>query len=140
MTRSAMSRSGESLALSARAGIETFRNRAFYGGNPRPPRREQQTIQHEASCAVILTEIDTVVVDESWLKRESGKLETPHQGLSALVDREVEIIGAALAESHGRISGPSGAGAKPGIRRQALESKIRRPRLDKCRRKPATSK
>jgi formate hydrogenlyase transcriptional activator len=97
-------------------------------------------LQNVVERAVILTETDTFVVDESWLKRESGKLETPHQGLSALADREVEIIEAALAESHGRISGPSGAAAKLGIPRQTLESKIRRLGLDKYGRKPATSK
>jgi formate hydrogenlyase transcriptional activator len=96
-------------------------------------------LQNVVERAVILTETDTFVVDESWLKRESGKLETPHQGLSALADREVEIIEAALAESHGRISGPSGAAAKLGIPRQTLESKIRRLGLDKYGRKPATS-
>ena len=33
-----------------------------------------------------------------------------HQGFSALADREVEMIETALAESHGRIGGPSGSG------------------------------
>ena len=97
-------------------------------------------LQNVVERAVILTETDTFVVDENWLKRESGNLETPHQGLSALADREVEIIEAALAESHGRISGPSGAAAKLGIPRQTLESKIRRLGLDKYGRKPQTSK
>jgi DNA-binding NtrC family response regulator len=53
------------------------------------------------------------------------------KGFSALEDREVEMIEAALAESHGRISGPSGAAAKLGIPRQTLESKIRRLGIDK---------
>jgi formate hydrogenlyase transcriptional activator len=39
-------------------------------------------------------------------------------------EQEQEIIEAALAESRGRISGPSGAAAKLGIPRQTLESKI----------------
>jgi transcriptional regulator with GAF, ATPase, and Fis domain len=94
-------------------------------------------LQNVVERAVIVTGTDTFVVDESWLKRESGKLETPHQGLSALADREVEIIEAALAESHGRISGPSGAAAKLGIPGHTLESKIRRLGLDKYGRKPA---
>jgi|HubBroStandDraft_6_1064221.scaffolds.fasta_scaffold24548_2 formate hydrogenlyase transcriptional activator len=97
-------------------------------------------LQNVVERAVILCETDTFVVDESWLKRDSGKLETPHQGLSALADREVEIIEAALAESHGRISGPSGAAAKLGIPRQTLESKIKRLGLDKYGPKPPTSK
>jgi formate hydrogenlyase transcriptional activator len=49
----------------------------------------------------------------------------------ALAEREVEMIQAALTESHGRISGPSGAAAKLGIPRQTLESKIRRLGIDK---------
>ena len=35
------------------------------------------------------------------------------------------------AETHGRVSGPSGAAAKLGIPRQTLESKIRRLGIDK---------
>ena len=38
--------------------------------------------------------------------------------------QEREIIEAALADSRGRISGPSGAAAKLGVPRQTLESKI----------------
>ena len=37
----------------------------------------------------------------------------------------------ALAASHGRISGPTGAAAKLGIPRQTLESKIKTLRIDK---------
>jgi formate hydrogenlyase transcriptional activator len=55
---------------------------------------------------------------------------SPHQqslngrnGLPALAQREVEMIKAALAESHGRISGPSGTAAKLGIPRHTLESR-----------------
>jgi formate hydrogenlyase transcriptional activator len=97
-------------------------------------------LQNVVERAVILCETDTFVVDESWLKRDSGRLETPHEELSALADREVEIIEAALAKSHGRISGPSGAAAKLGIPRQTLESKIKRLGLDKYGQKPPTSK
>jgi formate hydrogenlyase transcriptional activator len=48
-------------------------------------------------------------------------------------DREKELIYAALVESRGRISGPSGAAAKLGIPRQTLESKIRSFGIDKHR-------
>jgi formate hydrogenlyase transcriptional activator len=97
-------------------------------------------LQNVVERAVILCETDTFVVDESWLKREPGKFPGAHQGLSALADREVEMIEAALAESHGRISGPSGAAAKLGIPRQTLESKIRRLRIDKYGQKRPNSK
>jgi len=59
---------------------------------------------------------------------------------SVLADREVEMIEAALAESHGRISGPSGAATKLGIPRQTLESKIRRLGIDRYGRKDRSSK
>jgi len=87
-------------------------------------------LQNVVERAVILSETDTFVVDESWLESESEE-SSQRKGLSTLGDREVEMIEAALAESHGRISGPSGAAAKLGIPRQTLESKIRRLGLDK---------
>ena len=96
-------------------------------------------LQNVVERAVILSETDIFVVDDSWLKGESAE-SSQKRGLSALQDREVEIIEAALAETHGRISGPSGAAAKLGIPRQTLEWKIRRLGLDKYGRKRSTSK
>jgi len=87
-------------------------------------------LQNVVERAVILSETETFVVDESWLTPESEGL-SPKRGLSALENREVEMIEAALAETRGRISGPSGAAAKLGIPRQTLESKIRRLGIDK---------
>ena len=95
-------------------------------------------LQNVVERAVILCETDTFVVDESWLEGESEE-SSQHEGLSALEDREVEMIEAALAETHGRISGPSGAAAKLGIPRQTLESKIRRLGIDRYGQKRPTS-
>jgi PAS domain S-box-containing protein len=88
-------------------------------------------LQNVVERAVILSETDTFLVDESWLKRESAESRQPREGLSTRSDREVEMIEAALAECHGRISGTSGAAAKLGIPRQTLESKIRRLGINK---------
>jgi formate hydrogenlyase transcriptional activator len=96
-------------------------------------------LQNVVERAVILSESDTFVVDESWLKHDSADT-AAHEGLSALADREVKMIEAALAESHGRISGPSGAAARLGIPRQTLESKIRRLGIDKYGQKPSSPK
>src|SRR6516164_2653428 len=96
-------------------------------------------LQNVVERAVILSETDTFAVDESWLRSESDD-SSPRKGLSALANREIEMIEAALAESHGRISGPSGAAAKLGIPRQTLESKIRRLGIDKYLQKPQPSK
>jgi formate hydrogenlyase transcriptional activator len=94
-------------------------------------------LQNVVERAVILSETDTFVVDDSWLNVESENSPS-HEGLAVLADREVEMIETALAESHGRISGPSGAAAKLGIPRQTLESKIRRLGIDKYGQKRPT--
>jgi formate hydrogenlyase transcriptional activator len=41
------------------------------------------------------------------------------------------MIGAALADAHGQVSGPSGAAAKLGIPPSTLESKIRAMKINK---------
>ena len=95
-------------------------------------------LQNVVERAVILGEGDTFAVDENWLQHDSAD-PSPHEGLSALADREVKMIEAALAESHGRISGPSGAAAKLGIPRQTLDSKIRRLGINKYGQKRPSS-
>ena len=97
-------------------------------------------LQNVMERAVILSEGETFVVDESWFKIEQASSEPQHEGLSALASREIEMIVAALAESHGRIAGPSGAAAKLGIPRQTLESKIKRFGIDKYGQKSPISK
>jgi formate hydrogenlyase transcriptional activator len=97
-------------------------------------------LQNVVERAVILSEADAFVVDESWLERKPTDSPRPREGFSGPADRELEIIEAALAESRGRIGGPSGAAAKLGIPRQTLESKIQRLGIDKYRHKRATSR
>ena len=111
-------------------GKDTLRMMREYGwpGNIRE-------LQNVVERAVILTETDTFFVDENWLRAASIDSALPQEGLSLLADRELEMIEAALAECHGRISGPSGAAAKLGIPRQTLESKIRRNGIDRYGRK-----
>ena len=88
-------------------------------------------LQNVVERAVILSETDTFFVDESWLRRESAESRKWCEGVSALADREIDMIESALADCHGRISGPLGAAAKLGIPRQTLESKIRRLGINK---------
>ena len=91
-------------------------------------------LQNVIERAVILCEGEAFSVDETWLKRESSGgpgLAVPFA--AALADREREIIEAALAESRGRIAGPSGAAAKLGIPRQTLDSKIANLQISKKR-------
>jgi len=83
-------------------------------------------LQNVIERGVIVCETDTLVVDESWLPRQSVPTQPPSLPLGdALVVREREIIEAALAEAKGKVSGPSGAAAKLGIPASTLDSKIR---------------
>jgi transcriptional regulator with GAF, ATPase, and Fis domain len=91
-------------------------------------------LQNVIERAVILCEGETFSVDQNWLKREASRQSGPAVPLvSTLADREREMIEAALAESQGRIAGPSGAAAKLGIPRQTLDSKIANLQISKSR-------
>ena len=91
-------------------------------------------LQNVIERAVILCQGDTLSVDESWIHREpSGASETAVALTDALVNREKEMIEAALEESRGRIFGPCGAAVKLGIPRSTLESKIKSLHIDKFR-------
>src|SRR5690242_7909916 len=87
-------------------------------------------LQNVIERAVVLSEGETFVIDESWLAR---KPRTPSNGtaLTTLADGEKALIEAALKETHGRVAGPRGAAAKLGIPRQTLEWKIRNLNIDK---------
>jgi formate hydrogenlyase transcriptional activator len=88
-------------------------------------------LQNVVERGVILSDDDTFSVDESWLKHKPRESSMALEGLPALSDREVEMITVALAESQGRIGGPSGAAVKLKVPRQTLESKIRRLGINK---------
>ena len=91
-------------------------------------------LQNVIERAVILSESDTFSVDETWLKRELRPNPRRSATLNgALARQEKEMIEAALAESHGQISGTSGAAAKLGLPARTLDSKINRLRINKYR-------
>ena len=91
-------------------------------------------LQNVIERAVILSEDDTLDVDQTWLKREPGQNPARPATLDgALVGQEKQMIEAALAESQGRISGPAGAAAKLGLLARTLDSKIKRLKINKYR-------
>jgi PAS domain S-box-containing protein len=97
-------------------------------------------LQNVIERAVILSDSDTFAVDETWLKREPSEVSRPTAALTgSLLKQEKEMIGAALAESRGRVSGPAGAAAKLGLPTQTLDSKIKRLGIDKYRFKSQAS-
>jgi PAS domain S-box-containing protein len=91
-------------------------------------------LQNVVERSVVVCETETLSVDASWLSRQrlanspKGRLD-----LSQLAAKEREMIEAALCESKGRVSGPSGAAARLGIPGTTLESKIRSLKIDKNR-------
>jgi len=81
---------------------------------------------------VILSDDDTLAVDETWLKWEPAQKPVRARALDiALGTHEKEMIEAALAECRGRISGPAGAAVKLGLPARTLDSKIKRLKINK---------
>ena len=98
-------------------------------------------LQNVIERAVILSEDDTFSVDEAWLKQNTPQFSDSPTALNrVLLRHEKEMIESALAESGGRVSGPSGAAAKLRIPTRTLDSKIKRLGINKFRfKKPQAS-
>src|SRR6266403_1440107 len=94
-------------------------------------------LQNVIERSVILCEGEVFSVDESWLSREPLLPNPPSRPPAGkLIDRQREMIEAALAESKGRVSGSGGAAAKLGLPSSTLESKIKALKIKKNRFKP----
>ena len=81
--------------------------------------------------AVILSDGETLAMDETWLKRKLRA--NPKRSITlpgSLAKQEKEMIEAALMASHGRISGPTGAATKLGLPSRTLDSKIKRLKIN----------
>jgi PAS domain S-box-containing protein len=93
-------------------------------------------LQNVIERSVILCETEIFSIDENWLPQSpSLTLEPKHQVElpRKLLVQEKDMIEAALKETRGRVSGPTGAAAKLGIPRSTLESKIRSLKINKNR-------
>src|SRR6266404_2307314 len=93
-------------------------------------------LQNIIERSVILSSGGEFSVDESWLSKETFPaalgLEASEQSKNVVRPRgEREIIEAALAETRGRIWGPSGAAAKLGIPPSTLDHRIKALRINK---------
>ena len=91
-------------------------------------------LQNLLERSVIISDSENLSVDESWLSKAPIAADTPVRPLAEkIAAQEKELIEAALAESKGRVSGPSGAAAKLGIPQSTLDSKIKSLKIDKHR-------
>ena len=80
-------------------------------------------LQNVIERAVIVCERGRLVIHENWL---SAKVQPLSRSLSEeLLAREKARIEAVLAETRGRVAGPSGEAVRLGIPRSTLDSKIR---------------
>jgi formate hydrogenlyase transcriptional activator len=89
-------------------------------------------LQNIIERSVVLCTGDTFWIDEAWLSSQNA----PRPELSGsltqnLQNYEKELIEAALAESSGKVGGPSGAAAKLGIPRSTLDLKIKHLNIKK---------
>jgi formate hydrogenlyase transcriptional activator len=91
-------------------------------------------LQNVIERSVIICDSENLSVDETWLGRRPLSADSPGQPLSGrLAAQEREMIEAALAESYGRVSGPTVAAARLGIPQSTLDSKIKSLKINKQR-------
>jgi formate hydrogenlyase transcriptional activator len=89
-------------------------------------------LQNVMERAVVLHETGKLSVEKGWFAQEHRRTvwATPIPGSKPkMTDRDV--IGAALAETKGRVSGPHGAAVKLGMPASTLESKIKSLHINK---------
>lgn len=88
-------------------------------------------LQNVIERSVVVYEKGNLPVKKSWLSRECLKTQPASSSLKRSQTDDRRIIGAALAETKGRVSGPLGAAARLGIPPSTLESKIRSMNINK---------
>jgi formate hydrogenlyase transcriptional activator len=122
---------GKNIGRVSKATLDLFQ-RYPWPGNIRE-------LQNVVERSVIVSEGESFSVDESWLSRQPMPTSSQSELRDRLNAQEKEAIEAALAESRGRVFGPTGAAAKLGIARSTLESKIKTHKIDKNRFKVSNS-
>jgi transcriptional regulator with GAF, ATPase, and Fis domain len=96
-------------------------------------------LQNVIERSIILSSTDVFSVDELWLSKSTPPQATRAETSPALptlnvkLRSERDIIEAALAETRGRVSGPSGAAAKLAMSASTLEGRIKALKIDKRR-------
>jgi formate hydrogenlyase transcriptional activator len=94
-------------------------------------------LQNVVERAVIISESDSLFVDEKWLHGlQSKRRASPPTISRTLSNQEKDAIEEALMECKGRVAGPFGAASRLGIPSSTLESKIKMLNIDKRRFRP----
>ena len=91
-------------------------------------------LQNVIERSVVVCDTESFTVDEHWLSSGVEEKREPERPLLRLpTSEEKKTIEAVLAETCGRVSGPSGAAVKLGIPASTLDSKIKTLRINKNR-------
>jgi formate hydrogenlyase transcriptional activator len=123
------SKAGKKIRGISKSSLELLQSYAWPGNI--------RELQNVIERSVIVCDSENFSVDESWLSSRPSQTALDVQPLARkLATQEREMIEAALAESKGRVSGPSGAAAKLGIPQSTLDSKIKSLKIDKQRFRP----
>ena len=120
------SRAGKNIRAIDKKTLELFQSYEWPGNI--------RELQNVIERSLIVSSGDVFSVDESWLSKESSQAASrvqTSQPFESESPGEREIIETALAESRGRVSGPSGAAAKLRIPASTLESKIKALKIRK---------
>ncbi len=114
------SRAGKNMRSIDKKTLELFQSYQWPGNI--------RELQNVIERSVIVSSNDIFSVDESWLSKESPQPTSQARAMPSVKGEqrgEREMIETALAESRGRVSGPSGAAAKLRIPPSTLESRIK---------------
>jgi len=93
-------------------------------------------LQNVIERSVILCETEIFSIDENWIPQSPPLTPESKEQVELtrrLLVQEKDMIEAALKDTGGRVSGPTGAAVKLGIPRSTLESKIRSLKIEKNR-------
>jgi len=91
-------------------------------------------LQNVIERSVILAEGDTLIVEERWILGGAVEAVPARRPLAAkLDDQEKAMIEAALTETQGQVSGPTGAAARLQMPPSSLESRIKSLGIEKRR-------
>jgi len=119
-------RAGKKIRGINRSSLDMLKNYAWPGNI--------RELQNVIERSVIVCETENLTVDESWI---SGKIEGTEQASQTLLKmptaQEKKTIETVLADTDGRVSGPSGAAARLGIPPSTLDSKIKALKINKHR-------
>jgi PAS domain S-box-containing protein len=91
-------------------------------------------LQNVVERSVIVCDTEKFVVDQSWLSRRAGDADrASDRFLRISPSEERKAIEEALAQTEGRVAGPSGAAARLGVPPSTLDSKIKSLKINKYR-------